>query len=186
MADRQGRHLQGVTASPVTVLAGQSDFEFAVVLPPWMEIGRTCRSTLSVSGIVTDSDGSQHTVSYSSNDQHNQMIALVDPGRLAVQLSRTTFATAPGQRLEVPLRLQRDRGLTNSVTIELVTPKGCQGVTAIPVEIAGQHNSGTLIVELTSAASGIDLRPLTVRATTRDERGLAVTAETPLALVPSR
>ena len=184
MADRQGRHLQGVTASPVTVPAGQSDFEFAVVLPPWMEIGRTCRSTLSVSGIVTDSDGSQHTVSYSSNDQHNQMIALVDPGRLAIQLARTTFVAAPGHRLEVPLRLQRDRGLTNSVTIELVALKGCHGVTAVPVEVAATHNSGTLIVELTNAASGIDLRPLTIRATTRDERGLPVTAETPLTLVP--
>ena len=92
----------------------------------------------------------------------------------------------PGHRVEVPLRLQRDRGLTNSVTIALVAPKGCHGVTAIPVEIAGPQNSGTLIVELTSAASGIDLRPLTVRATTRDERGLVVTAETPLTLVPSR
>ena len=186
LADRQGRHLQGVTASPVVVPADQSDFEFAVVLPPWMEIGRTCRSTLSVSGIVTDPDGTAHKVSYSSNDQNNQMIALVDPGRLAVQLPRTTFATAPGQRLELPLRLQRDRSLTNSVTVELVLPKGCRGVTASPLEIAGDQNTGTLAVELTAAASGLDLRSLTIRATTHDERGLPVTAETPLILVPSR
>ena len=186
MADRQGRHLQGVTASPVTVPAGQSDFEFTVVLPPWMEIGRTCRSTLSVSGIVTDSDGNPHTVSYSSNDQHNQMIALVDPGRLALRLSRTTFATVPGQRLELPLRLQRDRGLDQSVRIELVVPRGCHGVSAVPVEIAGNQNSGTLIMELTKAASGFDFHPLTIRATSHDERGLPVTAETTLTLVPSR
>ncbi|MEK6258506.1 MAG: PPC domain-containing protein [Planctomycetota bacterium] len=186
LADRQGRHLQGVRASPVVIPAGQSDFEFAVVLPPWMEIGRTCRSTLSVSGIVTDPDGSPQKVSYSSNDQNNQMIALVDPGRLAMQLPRTTFATAPGHRLELPLRLQRDRGLTNSVTIELVLPKGCRGVTASPLEIAGDQNSGTLLVELANAASGLDLRSLTIRATTRDERGLPVTAETPLVLVSSR
>ena len=186
LADRQGRHLQGVTASPVVVPAGQSDFEFAVVLPPFMEIGRTCRSTLSVSGIVTDPDGSPHKVSYSSNDQNNQMIALVDPGRLAVQLPRTTFATTPGQRLELPLRLQRDRGLTNSVTVELVLPKGCRGVTAAPLEIAGDQNTGTLAVDLTATATGLDLRSLTIRATTRDERGLTVTAETPLILVPSR
>lgn len=186
LADRQGRHLQGVAASPVVVPAGQSDFEFAVVLPPFMEIGRTCRSTLSVSGIVTDPDGSSHKVSYSSNDQNNQMIALVDPGRLAVQLPRTTFATAPGQRLELPLRLQRDRSLTNSVTVELVLPKGCRGVTATPLEIAGDQNAGTLVIELAAAASGFDLRSLTIHATTRDERGLPVTAETPLVLVPSR
>ena len=186
LADRQGRHLQGVTAAPVVVPAGQTEFEFAVVLPPWMEIGRTCRSTLSVSGIVSDPDGSPHKVSYSSNDQNNQMIALVDPGRLAVQLPRTTFATAPGQRLELPLRLQRDRGLTNSVTVELIPPKGCRGVTAAPLVIAGDQNTGTLAVEVAAAASGLDLRSLTIRATTRDERALPVTAETPLVLVPSR
>ena len=185
LADRQGRHLQGVTASPVVVPAGQSDFEFAVVLPPFMEIGRTCRSTLSVSGVVSDPDGSPHKVSYSSNDQHNQMIALVDPGRLVVQLPRTTFATAPGQRLELPLRLQRDRGLTNPVTVELVLPKGCRGVTAAPLEIAGDQNTNTLLIEL-AAVIGLDLRSLTIRATTRDERGLPVTAETALVLVLSR
>ena len=85
-----------------------------------------------------------------------------------------------------PLRLQRDRGLTNSVAVELVLPNGCRGVTASPLEIAGDQNTGTLVAELAPAASGLDLRSLTIRATTRDERGLPVTADTPLILVPTR
>src|SRR6185436_15884304 len=97
LADRQGRHLQGVHASTVTIPAGTSDFEFAVTLPPWMEVGRTCRSTLAVTGNITDPDGSQHAVSFSSNDQNNQMIALVDPGRFAVQLPKTTLQATPGK-----------------------------------------------------------------------------------------
>ena len=88
--------------------------------------------------------------------------------------------------MELPLRLQRDRGLDQSVRIELVVPSGCHGVSAVPVEIAGNQNSGTLIVELSQAASGLDFHPLTIRATSRDERGLPVTAETPLTLVPSQ
>jgi len=184
LADRQGRHLQGVTAAPIVVPAGQSEFEFAVVLPPWMEIGRTCRSTLSVSGDVTDPDGSRHTVSYSSNDQNNQMIALVDPGRLAIQLARPTVAVTTGQRLALPVRLQRDRGLTNAAQVTLVSPKGCRGVTAAPLKLAGDQNEGSLVVEFDLTASGFDGRPITIRATTRDERGQPVTAETPLILVP--
>ena len=186
LADRQGRHLQGVTASPITIPSGQNDFEFAVTLPPLMEIGRTCRSTLVVSGVVSDPDSTLHTVSYSSNDQNNQMIALVDPGRLAIQLSRTTCSTTAGQRIELPFRLQRDRGMTNSVALDLVVPKGCRGVTAAPLEILAGESSGTLQINVDASAKGFDLRPLTIRATTRDERGLPVTAETALVLAPSQ
>src|SRR5206468_12651395 len=43
LADRQARHLQGATGPTVNVPAGVSEFEYPVTLPPWMEIGRTCR-----------------------------------------------------------------------------------------------------------------------------------------------
>ena len=88
--------------------------------------------------------------------------------------------------MELPLRLQRDRGLDKSVTIELVVPQGCHGIIAAPVEISGNQNSGTLTVELTNAASGFDFHPLTIRAKSLDERDLPVTAKTRLTLVPSR
>ena len=43
-----------------------------------------------------------------------------------------------------PLRLQRDCGLTNSVTVELVLPKDCREVTATPLEIVGDWVAGAL------------------------------------------
>ncbi len=183
LAERQGRHLQGVTASQVTVPAGESNFEFAVTLPPWMEIGRTCRSTLAVAGNVTDPDGTQHPVCFSSNDQNNQMIALVDPGRFAIQLPRSTLQAKPGQRVEVPVRIQRGPGLNNSVSIQLIASKAIQGVKASAIEIAGDATESKLAIEFSDMPSGIEVRPLTIRATTRDERGLPVTAETSLTLV---
>lgn len=186
LADRQGRHLQGVTASPVTVPAGQTDFDFAVTLPPWMEIGRTCRSTLAVTGTVIDADGAQHMVSYSSNDQHNQMIALVDPGRFAVQLPRTTLQARPGQRVDLPIRIQRGPGLNSSVAVEVIASKAMRGVTAPTVDIAGAANQATLSLNFAEVINGVEIHPLTIRATTTDERGLPVTAETSLTLVPAR
>lgn len=186
LADRQGRHLQGVTASPVTVPIGQTDFDFAVTLPPWMEIGRTCRSTLAVTGTVTDGDGTQHVVSYSSNDQHNQMIALVDPGRFAVQLPRMTLPAKPGQRVDLPIRIQRGPGLNSSVSVEVIASKATRGVTARKIDIAGDANQATISLNFADVLSGIEIHPLTIRATTTDERGLPVTAETSLTLVPAR
>jgi hypothetical protein len=186
LADRQGRHLQGVTASTVTVPAGQSDFEFAVSLPPWMEVGRTCRSTLAVSGVVTDSDGTRHTVNFSSNDQHNQMIALVDPGRFAVQLPGNSVTALPGGRIDLPIRIQRSPGLTEPVSVELLIPKSVRGVSTRAIEIAGDKNEGTLSITFGDSLSGLQLRPFTIRATTTDERKLPVTAEATLDLVPQR
>src|SRR5207253_1009879 len=43
LADHQARHLQGATGPTITVPAGASEFDYAVFLPPWMEMGRTCR-----------------------------------------------------------------------------------------------------------------------------------------------
>lgn len=186
LADRQGRHLQGVTAAPVTIAAGQTDFDFAVTLPPWMEIGRTCRSTLAVTGTVSDTDGTQHVVSYSSNDQHNQMIALVDPGRFAVQLQRMTLQAKPGRRVDLPIRIQRGPGLNNSVSVEVIASNAIRGVTAPKIDIAGDANQGTLSLDFAETLGGLEIHPLTIRATTTDERGLPVTAETSLTLVPAR
>lgn len=186
LADRQGRHLQGVTALPVVVPSGESDFEFAVRLPPWMEIGRTCRSTLTVTGQVTDADGTQHTVSYSSNDQNNQMIALVDAGRFAIQLPRTTLQASPGQRVQLPVRVQRGPGLDQKISVELIAPDPIRGVTARSIEIADGASESALSVEFADTLSGVDGCSLIIRATTRDERGLPVTAETRLIVVEPR
>ncbi|MFO1044416.1 MAG: hypothetical protein U0941_21805 [Planctomycetaceae bacterium] len=186
LADKQGRHLQGVHASSVVVPAGQSDFEFAVNLPPWMEIGRTCRSTLAVVGKVSDSDGTQHTVSYSSNDQNNQMIALVDPGRFAVQLPRSTLSVKPGRTVELPIRLQRAPGLSKSVSIEVIASAPIQGVSAKPLEIAADATQGNLTLILADQLAGLSVHPIVLRATTKDERGLPVIAESSLQLIENK
>ncbi|HEY4258776.1 MAG TPA: hypothetical protein VGM98_01395 [Schlesneria sp.] len=186
LADRQGRHLQGVTATHVVVPAGESNFEFAVTLPPWMEVGRTCRSTLAVTGQVTDTDGQQHAVSYSSNDQHNQMIALVDPDRFAVQLPRTTLTATPGKQVKVPVRMQRGSGLVHPTTVELIASNGIEGVSATTIEIPGDQTESSLTMKFENTLSGLELRPVTIRAHTKDERGLPITAETSLTLVKAR
>lgn len=183
LADRQGRHLQGVTACPVIIEAGKSEFEFVVDLPPWMEVGRTCRSTLAISGVTTDPDGAKHTISFSSNDQNNQMIALVATGRLTIQLPQSTLTARPGERVELPIKIQRSPGISGAVQLEAVAPKSLEGLSATPATIASDQNSATLVLNFSSELKGVNVQPLTIRATTKDERNLPVTAESKLTLV---
>ena len=184
LADRQGRHLQGVTARPVTVEASQSEFEFTVELPPWMEVGRTCRSTLLVSGQIRDGEGGLHTISFSSNDQHNQMIALVDTGRLTVQLSKATVRVVLGGRVEVPIKIQRSPEVFGPVNVELVTSRPDSGVSAASLLLAPDQLTGTMVLQFGPSPAPISVDSVIIRAVSRDHRGLPVTAETRLTLVP--
>ena len=43
LADKQARHLQGVAGPVLTLKQGETEFEYPAFLPPWMELGRTCR-----------------------------------------------------------------------------------------------------------------------------------------------
>lgn len=183
LADQQGRHLQGVTGDPVSISPTQNEFDFMVKLPPWMEIGRTSRTQLLVMGVVTDTDGSRHVVSYSSNAQNDQMIALVDPGKLAITLDRRTLPLVPGKEAKLDFRLQRGTGLTQPTQIEVIVPDGMPGVSAESVDLPSGDVQGQLKLKFTTAATEPVLAPLIIRATTLDERNLPVTSETNLELV---
>ena len=173
-----------MTARPVTVEASQSEFEFTVELPPWMEVGRTCRSTLLVSGQIRDGEGGLHTISYSSNDQHNQMIALVDTGRLTVQLSKPTVRVVLGGRVEVPIKIQRSPEVFGPVNVELVTSRPDSGVSAASFQLASDQLAGTMMLQFSPGPAPISIDSVIIRAVSRDHRGLPVTAETRLTLVP--
>ena len=183
LADQQGRHLQGVTGDPVSISPGQNEFDFTVKLQPFMEIGRTSRTTLSVMGVVTDTDGSRHVVSYSSNAQNDQMISIVDPGRLAITLERRSLPVIAGQSAKLAFRLQRSAGLAHPTQVELVIPPGVRGIKSQPVTVAAGEQSGILELTFDADAMGPFLAPLTVRATTLDDRKLPVINDASLELV---
>ncbi|HMC12338.1 MAG TPA: PPC domain-containing protein, partial [Pirellulaceae bacterium] len=46
LADKQGRHLQGVSGPVITIPPGVSEFEYPLTLAPWMELSRTSRTNL--------------------------------------------------------------------------------------------------------------------------------------------
>jgi hypothetical protein len=143
LADRQARHLQGVTGPVLQIPPGVNEFDYPVQLPPWMETGRTSRSCIIGIGQVKDADGSVHSVSFSSVEQNMQIIVVVEPGILGLELERSSLRIEPGQGAQVQVRIARGQGSQGPAKVELLADGG---ITAEPITIAAEQNSSTLTI----------------------------------------
>ncbi len=180
LADRQARHLQGVTGPKLIVPADKSEFDYPIALPPWMETGRTCRVCVMGTATLKDAAGIEHVVNYSSREQNDQIIAVVEPERLAIRLDRPTVLVEPNTSVELKVTVSRAKGLAGDAKIEVLVPREIAGVSAKPIAVAGEV--GTLRLEFGPTARGPFVRPLTIRATVLDG-GKPVIAERTIELV---
>ncbi|MBM4068038.1 MAG: hypothetical protein FJ271_03715 [Planctomycetes bacterium] len=176
LTDKQARHLQGAHGPVIVVPAGATAFHYVASLPPWMEIGRTARVCVMGTAIVKEPDGTEHEVSFSSVNQNEQMVAVVGPGQLALDVERSSLGVVPDQDLKLPLRIKRGQGLKGAVRIELIVPSHIRGISAVPVEIAPGQETGTLTIRCRGKVNGALNMPLTVRASIMHEAH-AVVAE---------
>jgi hypothetical protein len=181
LADRQARHLQGVTGPTVTVPPGASEFEYPLTLPPWMEIGRTSRAC--VMGVAVIKDGGEHEVSFSSVNQNEQVVAVVETGRLGVEAEKTSLTAARGRSVPVSVRVSRGKGLEGPVKLELILADHVRGVSAEPVVLAADQSRATLTLRFDKDAAGPFNLLAVLRATLTDKGG-PVLAETKLEIVP--
>ncbi|MEQ8787664.1 MAG: PPC domain-containing protein [Pirellulaceae bacterium] len=163
LADRQVRHLQGVTGPKITVPADADSFDYPIFLPPWMELGRTSRTTLMATGVVTGPDGQNHRVVYSSGVPGDQMICRVSPALLQIA-APSQLAVAPGESTVIPITVKRDAEVRGDVRVELVSPAHVSGVSAEPVILNDGSEQAELIVEFTDAPGPLNM-PLLLRAT---------------------
>jgi hypothetical protein len=184
LADKQARHLQGASGPHVVVPGDKSEFDYPVTLPPWMEMGRTCRVCVMGTGTVKDPDGTEHVVTYSSREQNDQVIAVVEPERLGLRLDRPTVLVEPGKTADVKFEVRRGDGLLGAATVEVVVPRSVKGVSAEPLRL-GDATAGTLTLRFAADARGPYPAPLTIRATVVQD-GKPVTAERKLELVAPR
>lgn len=165
LTDRQARHLQGVTGPTVHVPPGATEFTYVATLPPWMETGRTCRVCVMGVGTVKEPDGRQHRVSFSSVNQNEQLVAIVNPGRLALDAARTSFTAAPGRTLAVPVRVKRGEGLRGPVRLELIVPAHVKGLSAVPTTVPADRDEGQLLIRCAESLPGPFNVPIVLRAT---------------------
>lgn len=181
LADRQGRHLQGVSGPVVTVPAGVSEFDYTVSLPPWMELGRTSRSNLMLVGEVADAAGKKHKVSYATNDQNEQLVALVTASPLRLSLDKSAVPCQVNSQLTLPVHLHRQVGLTGPCRLELVVPQHMRDIAAQPVEVAAEGDQASLKIDLGKQPGPLNM-PVLIRAHAQRD-GEPVVAEVNLELL---
>ncbi|MDA1054743.1 MAG: PPC domain-containing protein [Planctomycetota bacterium] len=182
MAEHQVRHLQGVTGPTILVPPGETEFDYPIKLPPWMEIGRTSRTAVMAVAVVKDTDGSTHHVSYTSHAQNDQVIVLVDPGQLDLRLGDKSLVAAPKSKHAIPFHLGRGQGIEGPVEVRLVMPEHMKGLTSEPVVLAANESEGELQLSFADGSLGPWNMPLTVQATAMPD-GSPYTAEATLAVV---
>ena len=166
----------------VIVPPGKTTFEYPATLPPWMELGRTCRVCVMATGKVKDTNGIEHPVVFSSTGQNQQMIVVVGPGRLDLAVERQTVRAQPGSEVRVPVRVARSRDLVGAVTVEAIFPSHWKGVSAAPVAIPAGATTGELVLRFAAGEVGPFNMPLTLRAT-RVTPTTPVTAEAKIEIV---
>lgn len=182
LADRQVRHLQGVTGQQLVVPAGVSEFEYPIKLAPWMEVGRTSRTCVMAVATVTDHDGREHKVSYTSQEQADQIIVLVDPGQLQMVARPQAILAKPGGKRVIEVEAARGPQLQSPVLLELVVPEHIRGVRSSAVELSPSQKKAELVIEFAEVAVGPFNMPLTIRGTTT-VAGFPWTAECQLEIV---
>jgi hypothetical protein len=184
MADKQARHLQGVTGPVLTVPAGKDEFDYPVFLPPWIEMGRTSRSCVMATGVVRAADGSEHVVCFTSVNQNEQIVVIPGPARLALEVDRLSLAAVPGEAAAVAVGVIRDRGLQGPVKLEIIVPEHLKGLAAEPVTIPADGNRGNLTIRFAKNLAGPFNQPLLLRATLTD-KGEPIVAEIKLEVQPA-
>ena len=97
VADKQVRYKQGVNGPTIVVPAGADHFDYPLTLAPFMEILRTSRTNVMATGIITDPDGSAHPVTYTTEHQDEQIVAVVSPGRINLTLDPASVEAEPRQ-----------------------------------------------------------------------------------------
>lgn len=181
LADRQIRHLQGVTGPTLEIGPEVNGFVYPVRLPTWLETNRTCRTMIMVSGEVADADGTKHMVSFSSGETQNQIALLTAPCPLNIRAERSSVLAVPRTTRELRVSVSRGTLALAPVTVELILPEHVVGVSAEALVIATDENAGVLRVQF-GERPGPFTMSVVVRATTL-QNGDPVVSETKIEFV---
>ncbi len=176
LADRQIRHLQGITGPTIRVPAGVSEFEYQIKLPPWMQAARTSRSCVMAVGVITDADGSRHKVSYTSDAADDQIIMMVTTEYLSVEAFPKSVLASPGKSVPLRVKVGRGKGLSGPVRLELRVPEHIRGVAARDVVLPPNESEIEMSVTFADDELGPFNMPLVIRGTAQRE-GHPYTAE---------
>ena len=166
LADKQIRHLQGVTDRIVEVPRGSDKFAFPVAFPARVEVGRTSRVVVMLVGEMTDFDGTKHKISYTSKERDDQLISVAAAGLISVETVAGSFTVPPNGEFSIAVTVRREPAvLKQSVQVELLPPAHASGIFAEPVMLLPGKMKVTLKIR-TADSPGPFSAPFIIRAKT--------------------
>ncbi|MGH7223903.1 MAG: hypothetical protein ACRELF_11785, partial [Gemmataceae bacterium] len=116
----------------------------------------------------------EYTVGYSSEAQNEQIIAVVESGRLGVEIDRKSLAAVPGGTASLTVRLRRGKGLAGPVKLELIRPEHMRGIHAASVIVAANRARATFTLRFADDKLGPFNMPVVLRATLLDDANPAI------------
>ena len=182
LADRQARHLQGVSGGEMRVAPGQSEFSYSIQIPTRLELNRTGRIVVMAVGELIDEEGRKHKVSFSASSSNDQIIILTSPMKTGVDISPKHIVVQPDSSTALNVTVKRGQLAPQPMVVELMVPQHFSGIMAEPITIPAGSDQGTLQIQMTNPSGPFNM-PMTVRATTHDSDGLPLFSESKLEVI---
>lgn len=181
LADKQIRHLQGVTDRVITVPPGADSFKYPYRFPARVEVGRTSRLQVMLIGEMTDFDGSKHLISYTSRERNDQLISVAAQGNVSVEPAAGSLALGPNEERELTVKVGRaNAALGRALLLELRLPRHVRDLKCEPARLEPDQATATLRLKA-GPEPGPFNQPLVLRAST--VAGPRQVGEAPLELV---
>lgn len=184
LGEKQGRTLQGVTAEPLHLPAGTTEFDFRIQYPAEMELGRTARIQLQLEADYTDAKGQKHIISHTSFERNNQMITIAANGQLALRPEPQNLKLRPNASAPIQLHVQRGKSLKGRpVKIELVSPHYLNDAFTCKTIFVPPHMNTVQLDLKCHKELPSRITPLVIRATTNDNNPDRHIAEVKLEII---
>jgi hypothetical protein len=145
LADKQIRHLQGVTDQIITVESGRESFKYPYRFPARVEVGRTSRLQVMLIGELTDFDGSKHLISYTSRERNDQLISVAAQGNVSVEPATGSLALGPNESRELTVKVGRaNAALGQALLLGLRVPRHMRDVKCETVRLEPSQTTAIL------------------------------------------
>jgi hypothetical protein len=120
-------------------------------------------------------------VSFATPRTELQVVAVIAPGLLGLEVKHTSIAAAPGETLGVPVKVTRGKGVAGPVHVELIAPEWLPGLFATDLVLNEGEDEGVLYIVCGTSLKASRTAQVVLRA--RSASSDPVTAEAPLAVV---
>lgn len=184
LGERQGRTLQGVTAQPMILPPGTTDFDFRIQYPAEMELGRTARIQLQLEADYIDSKGKKHIISHTSFERNNQMITIAANGQLAIRPEPQNLKLRPNSSAPIKIHVQRGKELRGRpIRLELVSPTHIREAFTFKTLLVPPHMDKVQLDLKCHQELPSRITPIVIRATTHDDNPDRHLAEVKLEII---